>query len=625
MNIYRIKDFYHSCLMKVVSKFREINITVRLKIGFILITVIPVLAVGYFAYYQGSDTIYNKMSRSITQTVDQVGINLDYQLQAIRNDGTEIAYSNLVQQALENYDKIDKGDLNNVQSQLSDYINKKYIFSKRVSEITIYTLNMERINAYGPSDFRFIPKKDNLPKMLQRIDNNDGLYLWEAFGPDFEEGLATKVYGERNSIILGRIIKSLKNGNKIGYILMRIEESVLSDIYKNIDIGTDTQMFILNSKNIVISSNTKYASVGREYEDKELHQTIKQSGEQRIFNYKLDGNSYLAVFTPAQNADWSILALVRLSYLYSDSRQLLSNIFFIGLLCLIFAICISAIMLESIVNPIKKLVKGMNRFTNGKFDIKIEEMGRDELTELTICFNNMIVEIKSLINNIKANEMQKRELEIRALQAQINPHFLANTLNTVSYMASLKKERNIEDIINSIVTLLNGCMKNDTDLITVEEEILFLRSYITTQEYRLFGRIKVEFDIEPSIYPCKIPRFLLQPVLENSIIHGIEPSGKTGLIVVKGFEDNSRLVFSITDNGIGMDREQIEALLKSEKRSERGRLNGIGVANVIERINLLFGSQYGITVNSVPGVFTTVNITLPVITPQFKENFPVVG
>jgi len=175
----------------------------------------------------------------------------------------------------------------------------------------------------------------------------------------------------------------------------------------------------------------------------------------------------------------------------------------------------------------------------------------------------------------------------------------------------LKKEDSIVNLVSSIVNLLNGCMKNDNNQITVEEEISLLKSYITMQEYRLFGRFTVVFSIEPSVMSCLIPRFLLQPILENALIHGIEPSGKKGLIVIKGYKQDDKLYFSITDNGVGMSQEQIDLLLRSDIHSQRSRLTGIGIANTRDRIKMLYGPEYGLEINSVKGVFTTVNICLP--------------
>jgi len=597
----------------ICSLLRAKNVSTRLKMGFILITVLPVIAVGYFSYMQGSKAIYNKMKRSATETIDQVGINLGSKLQAIINDGTEIAYNDLVQKTLVNYDSLSARELNIIEDELSDYINRKYIFSNNVSEIIIYTNDLERINAYGQSMFWFMPKPENLKFLAEKARELDGLCLWIPVNSDYEQGLARKVFGDRKSIILMRNIKSLETGNQIGYILMRIDESVISDTLKNIDFGDGAQIFILNSNNFVVSSAGNYAEVALPYHETGILNEINQGNGDRSFRHRLGKNLYLAAYSPIKQADWYIVALIKFDYLYSESRQLLYNIFIIGICFLMVALFLNYIISKSIVTPIRQLVHGINSFKNGEMDIFIEDENNDEFSELNRCFNEMTTEIKRLIHDIKAQERQKKELEIRALQAQINPHFLSNILNTVSYIASLKKEDNIVNLVNSIVNLLNGCMKNDNSQITVEEEISLLKSYITMQEYRLFGRFSVEFSIEPSVMSCLIPRFLLQPILENALIHGIEPSGKKGLIVIKGYKKDDTLCFSITDNGVGMSQEQIDLLLMSDNHSQRSRLTGIGIANTRDRIKMLFGPEYDLEINSVKGVFTTVNIRLPFV------------
>ncbi|NMA66997.1 MAG: sensor histidine kinase [Clostridiaceae bacterium] len=619
MNNSKFSPIYNRIIHALFRLLRRKNVSIRLGIGFILITVLPILAVGYFSYERGSHAIYTKMSRSITQTMEQVGVNLSHQLQAIINDGTEIAYSELVQSALVNYNDLSGQEIHDIETKLSDYINKKYIFSSSVAEITLYTTEMGRINAYGPSDFRFMPKKENLDWLIERAKELDGICLWVAVGPDFEEGLASKVFKVRNNIILARAVKSLKNGNQIGYILMRIDEQQFLNLYGSIDIGAGTQMFILNSENKVISSAGDYAEFSKSYPRPELLRQINSSTE-KSFSFKTDDGSYLAAFSSIRQADWYVVALIQFSYLYSESHNLLWDVFLIGLICLLFALCISYIIYQSILNPTRQLIYGIDSFKNGRLDILIDDSGNDEFSELNQRFNEMAINTKQLINDIKEKEIQKRELEIRALQAQINPHFLANTLNTVSYLASLKKENHIVRLIESILMLLNGCMKNDSSMTTVEDEISFLKSYIYIQEMRLYGSFTVQYNIDPSINHYLIPRFLLQPVVENALIHGIEPSDKTGLIVIRGSIQESKLHFSITDNGVGMNQEQINSLLSSDDCKDKGRLSGIGIPNVRNRIQLLYGSDYGLYINSIEGVFTTVDIYLPVITDNEEDD-----
>lgn len=614
----KTESAYKRSSRAVLALLRRKNLSVRLRIGFILMTVLPVLAVGWFSYASGSRAIYEKMSRSITLVMNQFSVNLSYRLQSIINDGTEIAYSDLVQSALSNYSKLSVQDINDAELRLSDEINKKYIFNNRVAEITLYTTHLNKINAYGPSDFRFIPKDEYLNQWAKEAGDIDGRYLWVAVGPEAEQGLAGKINKNRKSIVMMRTVKSLKDGNRIGFILMRIDEEQFRDIYGNMDAGAGAQMFILNSENKVISSAGSYGKFSEDYPEPKLLSRMKTS-VQKSFDIKVDGRSCLAAFDTLKQADWYVVTLVPFSYLYSDSESLLYEVFLFALLALLFGLCMSFIIYRSIMTPVRQLVYGINSFKNGNLDVSVDDRGNDEFSELNRCFNAMAANTNQLIADIKEQEVQKRDLEIRALQAQINPHFLANALNMVSYVASLKKETNIVQMINSILTLLNGCMRNDSSFITVEEEITFLKSYLSIQEARLLGSFSVQYDVDPSIYLCRIPRFLLQPVVENALIHGIEPAGNAGLIVIKGLCCDGKLQFSVTDNGVGMNKEQIDRLLSYSDDKDKERLSGIGIANVRDRIELLYGPEYGLRINSIEGVFTTVDIYLSMLPPHSED------
>ena len=228
-------------------------------------------------------------------------------------------------------------------------------------------------------------------------------------------------------------------------------------------------------------------------------------------------------------------------------------------------------------------------------------------------FNKMARKINGLMERVKNNEKQKRKLEIQALQAQINPHFLSNTLNTVSYIARMKKEETIEILVNAIIELLCDSMKNDDSLHTVEEELRVIKNYIIIQDYRLLGKFTVDIQIDEEIASCMMPRFILQPVVENSIIHGIEPANRRGVVSIKGSQRDGKICFTITDNGIGIESGKIEKIIAKPRNQEKSRFSGIGIGNVDRRIKLMMGEEYGLTMKSEKNIFTTVEIRLPMI------------
>ena len=207
---------------------------------------------------------------------------------------------------------------------------------------------------------------------------------------------------------------------------------------------------------------------------------------------------------------------------------------------------------------------------------------------------------------------RKENWKIQALQAQINPHFLANTLNIVSFIAKMKNENSIVTLVNAIIELLRGSMKNDDHLQRVSDEIELLKHYITIQDYRLMSKFDVAYEIDTSIETYLIPKFILQPIVENAIIHGIEPSNRRGLIQIRGYQKKRNLIFEIKDNGVGIPQTEFSKILNNRKNEEKGRFTGIGVGNVNNRIKLLLGNQYGLELKSEENEYTAIIIKLPI-------------
>ncbi len=225
----------------------------------------------------------------------------------------------------------------------------------------------------------------------------------------------------------------------------------------------------------------------------------------------------------------------------------------------------------------------------------------------------MIDELNQQIENIKAKEQQRTLAEFKALQAQINPHFIANTLNNVAWMAKMQKADNIESVVTSMIKLLNSSMGRGPDIITIEEEIENIKSYINIQEYKYIKKIGVNIDFDAEILKYKILKFILQPIVENSMIHGLGPKQGQGFITIKGYADDGDISIIVEDNGVGMTQNEMDLLLKGEENGSRERFSSIGLRNVNERIRLAYGEKYGLHIKSQKDVFTSVEIRIPII------------
>jgi two-component system sensor histidine kinase YesM len=589
---------------------RRSSLITRLCFAGVVIGIVPLVIVAVVAYVDGSRSILDKVSHATTQTIEQVSTVVGTNLQIIINDGIDVAYSDQVQKALVEYSSMSPMEKNRLKLNLSEAINKKYIYNSYDGEITLYTLLKERIDAYGPTAFRFIPKAIKLDELIGRMQALSGKPLWISVDAGYEQRIAKQVNVNRNSIVLARAIKSLATGEIIGYMTLRVDEKVISDLYRDLKISDNSELFILNSERTVISAVGALAAPSTTFQDEALSRRIVE-GNGEPFEYAVGGQRYLVVYSPIRQADWYTVALIPTEYLYADAVKLLRSILLTSAVCGILAILLFALIAGSIVRPVHRLKFAMEAFGKRLYNPPVEEGGRDEIAMLTRGFNDMTSEITHLIDDIREKERQKRELEMRALQAQINPHFLANTLGTVAYMAKLKGEKNIEEMVRSIITLLSAVTKDNGNMITVREEMVFLGSYAITQEYRMMGRFRIQYQIEPEIEECLMPCFILQPIVENALIHGIEPADRPGLVVIKGYAQDSMLHFSVTDNGVGMSPEKIDRLMRGPDTEARRRMTGIGISNVQNRLQLMYGPPFGLTITSVENVFTTVEIVIP--------------
>lgn len=606
--------------------FRNIRIQARIILFFLVLSLIPLFITGFFSYRESSNAIESKISTYSVQVMSQVGENIERELARLENDSVEIEFSDKVQKTLLNYEKLSEWEIENAQNLMKQDLVKKFSFLHDVSDVLIYTNAGKRIIAYGDMSFKLNIEEDYLNKYIKALSDKKGAPVWAGVNQSLEHRMvqyATSMeqMNKSNGILVGRAIKSLEDGDIIGSLIIRTNERFFSNIYKDIDIGEGADIFVIDKDGLVVSSRNSAIPAAEAYKDVRLINEIKQNNanNKKVCNHTVNKNKYLVAFAYMERADWFVVSTIPYTYLNSESNKIWLNIIILGFGSFLLAVLLSYIFSLSVSRPLKKLVRAMNEVKKGNLSVNITDTGKDEIGEVTGNFNLMLNEIKILMDNIKSKERQKRNAELKALQAQISPHFLSNTLNTVKWLAGVQKAENIENIITSLIQLLHVSIGKGGDYISIHEEIEYLKNYLNIQEYRYFNKFKVNFDIEPEILGCRILKFLLQPVVENSLIHGIEPMDGQGLIIVKGFRYGDCIKITVTDNGVGIPEEKLKNILGQNDNPSKSRFSGIGIGNVRERIKMNFGDAFGLHIHSVAGLYTAIEITLPVIIEKAGE------
>lgn len=294
------------------------------------------------------------------------------------------------------------------------------------------------------------------------------------------------------------------------------------------------------------------------------------------------------------------------------NRQLVTTCLFTLILVILFSICLTIGASKSITRPIRKLCAQTSKVAKGDFTANTQVETTDEIAILTHNFNDMTQEIGILIDDIKQNEKNLHLTEMKLLQAQINPHFLYNTLDTIVWLAEAGKNQEVVTIVTYLSDFFRTTLSKGKDFITIQEEQLHIESYMKIQKFRYLDNMDYSIDIDKELYPYTIPKLMLQPIAENALLHGVRNKRGKGYISITGKKDGDNIIFQVTDNGRGMTPEELQQLrqaILSKNNNDRDN-SGFGMANVNQRIHSYYGEEYGITCESEINTGTTVTITI---------------
>ena len=370
--------------------------------------------------------------------------------------------------------------------------------------------------------------------------------------------------------------------------------------------------FILDSSGSLIFAGDRYQEASRLLKGL----TSKEAGVYKTA-FDAQGNGrrqgYTIVVSDVEENGWKIVSCVRTARLTASYNQVtLASILVISLLFLLFYL-FSRYFLGQIITPLHTVVEGMKEMEEGNLTVHVEPAGQSEIRTMIHSFNRMVRELKASIEENEQVQQKKHQAEVRALQSQINPHFLVNTLNSIRFMAQVSKFDGIRKMAEALIKILSCSFRGSISFYTVREELDVLDSYLYLMKIRYSDGFEVVYDIDETCLDCKVPRLILQPIVENSIVHGLaEKEDDIGHLTVRLKASGDSLIFTVEDDGRGMTEEDIRQLLTPRERAE-GDNTSIGVENVLSRLKLNFGSRYGIRMESQPGQYTKTILTIPLM------------
>lgn len=460
--------------------------------------------------------------------------------------------------------------------------NGKALLNKGKSRLNTY-VDMEKQEWYGKA-----------------VENKASFYLSSAHVQHI-------IQGERPWVItLSRYIPDSMD-KEGGVLFVDLNYSAIRKLCDDSSVGKKGYIFILDEDgNIVYHPQQQqlYNELQTEYIDEVMN------CQTDVLNMGEGESARLYTISRSATTGWTVVSCSYISELLKKSEEAQKIYMLMAIVLVAIALLISSFMAKSITQPILKLQSSMALIQEGDFRAgNVEVESRNEIGSLTETFNVMTLRIQELMEQNINEQKAKRKSEMKALQSQINPHFLYNTLDSIIWMAESGKNEEVVLMTASLARLLRQNISNEEEEISIFEEVEYCRNYLTIQKMRYKDKLEFRIDVASEITSCQIIKLVLQPLIENAIYHGLKYKESKGLLELIGYAAGEDIIFEIRDNGVGMDEETLNHIF--ERHTVNYRSNGVGVYNVERRIKLTYGQDYGITYKSRPGEGTVARVCIP--------------
>ena len=385
-------------------------------------------------------------------------------------------------------------------------------------------------------------------------------------------------------------------------VVIDIRFSKISDYVDNVGIGQHGYCFITDSNGEIIyhpQQQLLYSGL-----KKEATAGLDLSG-----NGSFETDDLICSVRSLDNCDWKVVGVSYISELVTAKEmELLGNIGVMLTIILLMTMMVSFLVSRLVTNPVQRLIRAMGEFEKDAAGYVYRPVeGTTEIEALSQSYEHMVRKIQKLMNQVRQEEISLRKTELKALQAQINPHFLYNTLDAIGWLCEEERCQDAVEMVNALAKLFRISISKGHELITIQKEVEHARSYLKIQNFRYKNQFSYDFQIEEDCLQYYCNKITLQPIIENAIYHGLDRMVDEGHIQIRIYSEGEDVIFRVEDNGVGMSEEQCRSILHKEP----GDNSGIGIKNVNDRIKIYFGKEYGLSIESELDVGTCVTIRMP--------------
>ncbi|MFK4473261.1 two-component system sensor histidine kinase YesM [Paenibacillus sp. RC73] len=411
-------------------------------------------------------------------------------------------------------------------------------------------------------------------------------------------------------LTLGKTVINIDTGEPYGTLFLLVKEEGLSAFFRSSDPDVPKSYYFLNNgTRVVVAKDNERLMNPVNPHLAEAIQRCAPDMSQETCSFEDEGN--LVTVIDYDRMDWKLVNIVSLSLLTADVRQNVRLSLLIGVLCLVFSWLGASFLSRMVVSPLEQLTKAMRKVVTGDLQPVATVRTEDEIGTIAEAFNFMVRRVRELLDEVRQEQNRKREYELALMSAQIKPHFLYNTLDTIYALNELDRNDEARDTTKALADFYRMVLNKGRELIILEKEAQITDDYLTILQIRYPDVFRYEVDIPPELAGTPIPKLSLQPLVENSIYHGLKKKETKGFIRIYAFKQGDKVVVRVEDNGVGMDEIQVQTIM-SRHLPEEG-IRSIGTYSVQQRLSLYFGEEYGISVQSVPGEGTIVDLSLPTL------------
>lgn len=581
---------------KLKEYYKKASIQYIISISFTIVAVSGMIVVGgalYLRFLNSTEEVVSKNNQAI---IEQVNLNLDSYLRNMMKISDTIYYRAIkkTDMAVENIKK----EMDLIYEANKDNLISITLFSEYGEIIDSYPLQQLKSNIDPRNNDWFQNaknKKENLHFSTPHVQN---LF----YDPNYKYTWV---------VSLSRAVEITKSGKtSSGVLLVDMNFSGIEQICKNVEVSKNGYVYLIDTDGEIIY-HPRQQLIYSNLITENNYEAAKFEDGNHIENF--EGNKRLVTVKTVGYTGWKLVAISPMSDVTAGYYEFRVFAIFIMIFAIFILISINMFVSSRIANPIRALEKAVKEFESGVVSLNIPENGSYEIQHLAKAIKSMVNQMNLLMENIMVEQEAKRKSELNALQAQINPHFLYNTLDSIIWMIENENYDGAIIMVTALARFFRISLSKGKNVITVRDELEHARNYLTIQNIRYKNKFSYSIEADEETLDLTSIKLIIQPLIENAIYHGMEYMSGEGDILVKSYKKNEDLYIDIIDNGLGMLQEVADKLLTEEVNNQQRKGSGIGLKNVHERIKLYFGEEYGLEVYSEPDEGTTIRIHMPSI------------